>query len=851
MQRPERLSDQYHGKAGAELMRGSGWWPLQPHPCRLEPPWNPYHQHSVTPWDCFINGWEAPWEGSPWRRMFSGEEPILPYGKPIVLPEEACHTWDDLVAITVAQFPEDEVTIPKADQLLRTLSKLHRPVAFEICGMGARPQFDMTKAGGLVASGKSISEAIKGWSEPFIVVQFVAHRSDAALLQRQLLAHYPNSAVTVDTDLETDPGFAISNGRGYGATLALSQGYGFPLRTISRLEPDPLGVALAAMDHLGKDDWALLQILLAPARCPWADTLMKAMTNPYKPDEFIFADLDRKILQEKFASPLFAVSMRVAAGTAGVFRQLLGWAEQFTRPPQQLVVNDTAWEGRQFSEEERHTVGWSLTARCTHRPGILLNVEELAGLVHLPGKSVVSNRLRAVKSRTRPAPVVAPEPGSVLLGENIHQGRQRLARIEAKLRARHCYIAGASGTGKSTLLLNLIMQDIANGHGVGLLDPHGDLVKAVLRRIPPARQDDVILFDPADVEFPFALNILDAADDSEQERIVAETVMALERYFPASWGPRLERILTYTIHTVLHALPGATLADVERMLTDEEFRDEVVAKTTDARYLSFWQKQFSCFPKNAVDPVLNKLSVFLLNRTVRNIICQRHAAIDFDQVLNRGKILLANLSTGLLTEKIAGTFGSFLVTKIVNAAFRRARLPEHQRRPWYLYIDEFQAFMNLSVGFERILAEARKYKLILAGLANQYVGQLSVPVRQAVFGNVGTFVVFRLGVDDATIVAKELGVFTAEEILNLNVGEAIARAGSSATAFNIRSYTEPPVPKDDGSQNIVVLNRKHYCRPRQEVEADVGEGCVEDPALISGSPNEHPQDDPVEDDLVM
>src|SRR5436190_722278 len=182
-----------------------------------------------------------------------------------------------------------------------------------------------------------------------------------------------------------------------------------------------------------------------------------------------------------------------------------------------------------------------------------------------------------------------------------------------------------------------------------------------------------------------------------------------------------------------------------------ESRGTVVANARTSRFTEFWKRQFKFFPKNSVDPVLNKLSVFLTSRTVRNIICQRNSAIDFDRLLNDGKILLANLSTGLLSEKIAGMFGSFLVTKIVNAAFRRARMPEDMRRPFYLYVDEFQAFMNVSVGFDRILNEARKYRLILAGLANQYVGQLSTEVRQAIVGNVGTMVVFRLGVDDANM----------------------------------------------------------------------------------------------------
>ena len=259
--------------------------------------------------------------------------------------------------------------------------------------------------------------------------------------------------------------------------------------------------------------------------------------------------------------------------------------------------------------------------------------------------------------------------------------------------------------------------------------------------------------------------------------------------------------MQYTLRTVLHAIPGATLADVELMLTDPAYREGVLSKTTDPRMLQFWTNQFKFFPKNATDPVLNKLSVFLLDRHVRNIICQRHAAVNFDKLLNDGKILLANLSTGLLTEKVAGTLGSFLVTKIVNAAFRRAALPESKRRPWFLYVDEFQSFMNLSVGFERILAEARKYRLVLAGLANQYVGQLSPAVRQAIFGNVGSLVVFRLGVDDAQTAAKELGVFTADDILNLEVGQAIARVGTSQTAFNLQHVqgTAGPGPGPDQS----------------------------------------------------
>jgi hypothetical protein len=247
--------------------------------------------------------------------------------------------------------------------------------------------------------------------------------------------------------------------------------------------------------------------------------------------------------------------------------------------------------------------------------------------------------------------------------------------------------------------------------------------------------------------------------------------------------------------------------------------------------------------------VLNKLSVFLLDRHVRNIICQRRAAVDFDQLLNQGKILLANLSTGLLTEKVAGTLGSFLVTKIVNAAFRRAALAPGQRRPWHLYIDEFQNFVNLSLGFERILAEARKQGLTLTA-ANQHVGQLTQAVRQAIFGNVGSLIVFRLGVHDAETLAKELGAFTAQDILNLGVGQAIARVGGSGAAFNLQTYKEPPAPFDNPSRRITALARQRNAKPRVEVERELTQ--VSKPASPVQRPASVPDaaSDPNEDDLV-
>ena len=843
MQRPAGLWQQYEGKSLAELGRGCGD-PLQPHPCELEPPWEPFDRRMVTSWDCVFNNWEGPWDG---RLLSLGESPMHPQGEPLILPEGRYGVdpdeIDDLVAVDVEQFPEDKATIAKALQLLLALPALRRPISFELLGLGSQPKYDVPDGPEWFAARRENRKPV-GWTEPLIRIQFVVHRNDAAQLKALLLAHYPNSAIVVREGLRSDSdllaGHDLLYDQGFGATQLLDFAHIFPLRTFTQLDPDPLTVAVAAMENLDAFEWAMLQITFEPAGAPWAENAQIAARHPYKPDQFVFHDLSPRILSGKFGTPLFAVGIRLMALKQSVYRNLLGWVEQFRAPPQALRAADDEIGG-DFS--------WSTMCRCTFRPGLLLNAEELASLVHLPGPDVVSDRLKRVITRTRPVIDVAAETDSIVLGENVHQGERRVARIAASLRARHCYIAGASGTGKSTLLLNMILQDISAGQGVGVLDPHGDLIKAVLRRVPPDRVNDVILFDPADKEYPFALNILEAKE-SERDRIVSETLMALERYFPASWGPRLERILTFTIHTVLEAIPGATLADVERMLVDESFRTSTAAKARTPRLREFWQQQFRFMPRNACDPVLNKLSVFLNNRVVRNVICQRHSAVDFDELLNGGKILLANLSTGLLTEKIAGTFGSFLVTKIVNAALRRASIPEEQRRPWYLYVDEFQSFMNLSVGFERILSEARKYKLVLAGLANQYVGQLSPAVRQSVFGNVGVMVAFRLGVDDANLVAKELGSFTSDEILNLGVGQALVRAGTSRTAYNIETYREPVLPAKSSMEAIIFQSRCNYARPRADVERELGEFSEQEPPASSSAPALDEDVDPYEDDLV-
>lgn len=827
--RPKRLWEQYEQKALAELARGSGEWPLQPHPCGLEPPHEPYNRRTLTVWDCYWTGYEKPWEASLLKRVFDFTPPVFSrHREPLILP--AASVANDLVAVAFAHFPADEVTVPKAEQLLRSLPATQYPVAFELIGRGPA-----------------------GAEPPSTTVQFVADRQDADLLEHQLLVQYPNSAITTRPLGDAAGDQESWNGSlGYGAHLALKTGYCFPLRTFTRIDPDPFGVAIAALDQLREGDWALLQILFQTAFHPWAQTANEATADPYNPGTRLFPDLSDRLLNDKFSSPLFAVAVRVLTSRDTVYRQLLGWVEQFAAPEQRLISHVEEWPGETTPEAEWMLLCDAVQRRCTYRPGMLLNVQELAGLAHLPSQSVIAERLVRISTRTKAAPAYLAKPGSVILGQNTHRGHTHRAGIPTDLRAQHCYIAGASGTGKSTLVLNMLLQDIAAGAGVGLIDPHGDLVQEVLARIPADRVDDVVYFNPSDKDFPVGFNLLQASGETERERLVAETVATLRRFYPEAWGVRLEHILRYAVATVARQ-PGATLRDVRRLLTGEVYRTDAVSRLRDGELTGFWEGEFLGLRGAATEPVLNKLSPFLLDHSVRNIVCQRRSTIDIDAIVNGRKILLANLSIGRLAADAAGIFGTFLITKIFSAALRRVELAREERGLWFLYVDEFQNFMDVGTakGFEDILSQARKYGVVLT-LANQYVAQLTSGVRSAIFGNIGTLVMFRVGVDDARLFADEFHGFTSKELLSLKRGQALARVDTSASAFNLATFPEPARPPDDHTAAIIARCRERYARPREDVEAELEDRPLP-PRQKRKRKKEDGRDvsaDPVLDDLV-
>ena len=374
----------------------------------------------------------------------------------------------------------------------------------------------------------------------------------------------------------------------------------------------------------------------------------------------------------------------------------------------------------------------------------------------------------------------------------------RLFGIKRSDRRQHTYVVGKTGTGKSAFLNNMIVQDIANGEGVCVVDPHGELVEGLLDKIPEERMKDVIYFNPADTDYHVGFNILELPDPKYKHLVASGLMGIFTKIWSGVWSPRMEYILNNCILALLDT-PGSTLLGIPRLLTDKDYRQKIIANVKDPVVKAFWIHEFESwqerFRNEAIAPIQNKVGQFLSTALVRNIVGQSKSTIDIFEIMNEGKIFLVNVSKGRIGEDNSALLGAMLITKIQLAAMERVRIPEDQRVDFYLYVDEFQNFATDS--FAGILSEARKYRLDLI-VAHQYVGQLvtdkSTIVRDAIFGNVGTMVVFRVGAADAEFLENEFTPeFTIEDIVNLpNYHIYIKLMCDGITARPFSAETLPP-----------------------------------------------------------
>ena len=489
--------------------------------------------------------------------------------------------------------------------------------------------------------------------------------------------------------------------------------------------------------------------------------------------------------------------------------------------------------------------------RALLRP-FLLDTIELATLFHLPAEKEVPNLVHVLSHREPPPrelPTNRRDPEISFFGTTNFRDQKTPFGIKRGDRRRHLYVLGKSGVGKSKMLELLIKNDIDAGHGVGLLDPHGDLVDNVLSLIPEHRIKDVVLFDPSDLEFPPSFNPLEKVPEELKMRVTIGFIEIFKKLFGSNWSPRLEHVLRYTTLALLDS-PGTTVLSILKMLTDKNYRQMIVRNIQDDVVKNFWVNEFAGwsekFDNEAITPLLNKVGQFVSTNMIRNIVGQPENLIDFRHIMDSKKILLMKISKGILGEENAALLGAVAITKIYQAAMSRADTLERDRIDYYFYVDEFHNFATDT--FDEILSESRKYRLCLT-MANQFLGQLNNTIRTTVFGNVGSIVCFRIGGEDAKMIQGEFNPrFQERDLINLGVRDFCTKMsidGETHEAFSGRTLNMEE-PEVNFARDCIEYSRKNYSRPINEVkeilsrweegEYDPGKGSSSSPPPPSSSP---------------
>jgi hypothetical protein len=671
----------------------------------------------------------------------------------------------------------------------------------------------------------------------------------------------------------------------YTSEITLTDSEFLPIKTFQSFEVDPLaGITgtLAKLESTGEELW--VQVLVRPVadswqkdsdnwiktvkngnpfgflsgeglNFKWVGMLLEALWKPPEqgtggtaaPKELSERDKTRLSEAEKKATKLgYQVKIRLA---------YLGESETNAKLRMQAIVgtfkqyNSTNLNGfRMTSASYKKEDLAHYRARLFNDRGFILNIEEVASVFHLPHTNVETPNIVWASNKTAEPPAKLPViTGNEAIDENISafgltnfRGMNHQFGMLRSDRSRHVYIIGQTGAGKSGTLELFALSDIYHGQGYAIIDPHGDFAVDNMRFIPESRMKDVVYFNPADTAYPLGFNPLEVTDPAHKTNISSEVIGVLKRMFGESWGPRLEYILRYTILALLDR-PETTMLDITRMLTDKKFREETLGYCKDTVVMQFWRVEFASwndkFVAEAIAPVLNKVGAFTANPVIRNIIGQPKSTFNIRQIMDEGKILIVNLSKGLVGEDNASILGAFLVTKIQLAAMSRSDIPKiEDRRPFYLYVDEFQNFATDS--FATILSEARKYGLNLT-VANQYISQMSDTVRDAVFGNVGTMICFRVSADDAPILSKQFEPqFEPNDLLQMHNRNFIINMvikGEKSPAFSASTLTLPP-PQTDNSSRIIENTRRNYSRNRADVEKEIADAIQPPQHLQSKKP---------------
>ena len=626
-----------------------------------------------------------------------------------------------------------------------------------------------------------------------------------------------------------------------------------PIRTYPSLEVDPLNEVATHLSKLDEGENAVMQVLMRPGSKKWNKLALKtarkmqegmsferayqqAIKNPFlspkaKPDKPLEAPKpltpqDQEIIkaiESNAAKTNFETNIRLVVSAPSQEQAeavLADFESSFSQ------FNSSSLNSFSVDREKIREVIYEFSFRLfDDKRKITLSAEELASIYHLPLPDQGVPKIKWLKARSAPAPWGMNE--GPYLGWNEFRSQQTVVRVAPDDRRRHIYMVGQTGTGKSTLLQEMVKQDIDMGNGLAVIDPHGDLIEYALSHIPQQRWKDVVVFEPADLERPIGINMLEAFSVEEKDFVVQEMMSIFYKLFPPeTMGPMFEHNMRNAMLTLMADTedPG-TLVEIPRIFTDKDFQKKKVAKLTDPVVRSFWEKemaQTSDFHKSEMlGYLISKVGRFIENTMMRNIIGQAKSGINFAEIMNTRKILLANLSKGKVGEINANLLGLMIVGKLQLTAMQRAFIPESERVDFYLYLDEFQNFTTDSIA--TILSEARKYHLDMI-MAHQFIAQLTDKIKAAVFGNAGTLIMFRIGVEDAEFLKPQLEpVFGARDLINLDNHNCYVKLmvkGQTSRPFNMKTY--PPTPGNPETAKVVKnLSRMNYGQEREVVEQEI------------------------------
>ncbi len=665
---------------------------------------------------------------------------------------------------------------------------------------------------------------------------------------RQIQSLWPDSQVQKSDD------YTIFNSEGAVKAVYLKQKQHFalPIKSYGEANADTF---LPILNNFSKLELAgeglAIQIVAKPAPPSTPKTISKMIDNlkrgaklsdllagksfsppTAKKGEFlptVVADDEAvKALNYKIAKPLLNVNVRLVASAVSAYR-----AEELLNALTGSLGQFAAFNRNEFKAVEprnfKNLIFHFVFRDFDESEAMVLNTEELASVWHLPISSTEIPKLKWLKSKEATPPTILPGSG-VLIGESVFRSESKQVYITDEDRRRHIYVIGQTGTGKSTLLVNMVTSDIKKGEGLAIIDPHGELVESIIALVPEERAKDVIVFDPSDLDNPLGLNMLEYNPDRPEEKtfIVNEMQSIFNKLFTAeTMGPMFEQYMRNALLLLMDdPNEHATLIEVPRIFTDPEFRKRLLAKATNPTVKDFWEKEAAkaggeASLANMTPYITSKFNNFISNDYIRPIIGQPVSSLNFRGLMDEGKILLINLSKGKIGDINANLIGMILVGKILMAALSRADIPQEKRRDFNLFMDEFQNFTTDSIA--TILSEARKYRLNLV-VAHQFIAQLAEKIRDAVFGNVGSQIVFRIGADDAEFLGKQFEpVFSKNDLMNIDNFNAYAKLlinGQTTKPFNIRTL---PSPKGNSAvaAQIQKLSRATYGRNRQEVEAAV------------------------------